>query len=77
LSTRPDELRDFSTGPGVAFGAEEYEKMIIINVLITAVIWALERGWGFAFVFFFCYFWGDRRFRFPDFSVRPILSPQV
>ena len=32
----------------VLLGAEEYEKMIIINVLIVAVIWALERGWGFA-----------------------------
>lgn len=32
----------------VLLGAEEYEKMIIINVLIVAVIWALEKGWGFA-----------------------------
>lgn len=25
----------------------QYEKMLIINVLITGVIWALEKGWGF------------------------------
>ena len=25
----------------------QYEKMLIINVLITGVIWALENGWGF------------------------------
>ena len=31
----------------ILFGTGQYEKLIIIDVLIIVVIWALEKGWGF------------------------------
>lgn len=31
----------------IIFGTGQYEKLVITDIIIIAVIWALEKGWGF------------------------------